>query len=249
MIDMKNTLFITTFLFILNGCSSLNESVLNEKENISDTAYDYIYKKIGAVDRLILTQPKPTLENGIYKFNLRTDYYEFSNQEIIIFNNYLKRKCLEMHGDMKETWCIKSDKPLFFAQISKKEIHINEPINNHSERWNSFAKKMGFKSNNEIAEEKQQQIENSIKSYKYMNEKYNKTIRSDVGTMVCKRDEWDSSAFYIGYIDSKEKSKVKILIIKKAMDINNQIAEIKIEQKQIWDDIKNWYVCNYNIRL
>ncbi|WP_446471531.1 hypothetical protein [Xenorhabdus stockiae] len=248
MLKTKKILFATILLLILSGCESLNESVLNEKKSIRETAYDYAYKKYGAVDRLVLPLPKPILENNVYHFQTNIPHFKFTNQEIITFNNYLKRECFNMNGTMNDSWCVNNEKPLFYASISKGEIIIKEPVDKNSISWHSYAKEVGFKSNREIAEKKFEQYKNEIKLNEYIKTLYNKTLSSETGTMVCKTDPFDHSAFYIGYIDSKERNKIKVLIIKKGIEINQRIAEIKIEQKLIWDDIKNWYVCNYKFQ-
>ncbi|MEX6038740.1 hypothetical protein [Providencia hangzhouensis] len=94
--------------------------MLNEQEKISDTAYHYIYKKAGSVDRLIFTQQKPILENNIYRFHSRTDYFEFSNEEINIFNSYLNRECKKLNGDFDGAWCVNNKNP-YFMPIYQKE--------------------------------------------------------------------------------------------------------------------------------
>lgn len=245
---IKKTLIMVTLSLTLSACSSLHDSILNEQERISDTAYDYIYKKFGSIDRIILPLQKPTLENEIYRFHSTTDYFSFSNQEIDTFNDYLSRECLKLNGNFNGSWCVKNEKPLFFAKISSREINIDDPINKNSDDWSYLVKQMGFRSDSEIEKEYIELERNALKSIEYERNQYSKTLTSDIGTMICKKDEIESSSLYIGYIDAKEKSKIKVLIIKKGMYIDNQITEIKIEQKQIWDDIKNWYVCDYNIQ-
>ncbi|MFH6893510.1 hypothetical protein ACHCAL_05505 [Providencia huaxiensis] len=248
MLGINKKIILSITSVALSACASMHESVLNEQEKISDTAYNYIYKKAGSVDRLIFTQQKPILENNIYRFHSRTDYFEFSNEEINIFNSYLNKECKKLNGNFDGAWCVNDEKPLFYANISKREINIDEPINKDSENWKVLAKKMGFKSDSDIAQEKIEIAKNDLKSLEYIKLQYAKTLTSDIGSMVCKRDEIEPNTFYVGYIDAKEKSKIKVLVIKKGMELGNQIADIKIEQKQIWDDMKNWYVCEYNIQ-
>ncbi|WP_272513197.1 hypothetical protein [Providencia sp. PROV215] len=250
MIKTKRILALIAFALIANGCSSLNESRLTDsstKENkyISEIAYDYAYNKYGAIDRVVLSLPKPILKNNIYYFQTNIPHFKFTNQEIENFNKYLKKTCFNMNGIMENSWCVDNDKPLFYAVIEKEGIVITEPIDANSNSWKLAAREIGFKTSGERIDEEFKQARDE---YKNQSIQYDKVNSSGLGTMICKKDEFDYPAFYIGYLESKENGKIKVLIVKKGIKLNETISEIKIEQKQIWDDIKNWYVCEYKFQ-
>ena len=65
--------------------------------------------------------------------------------------------------------------------------------------------------------------------------------------MICKNgDASGSQILSIGYIEDKSANKLKISLVKKIY-VSLNMPDPSFSPITIWDHVKNWYVCDYDI--
>lgn len=190
-----------------------------------------------------------------------------------LWNKISQQRCNKYGGNLvskKHTayfnvMCLKNDLPLFYISINdtyNSEIYIGnsngaqgisavvaEATDYNNQLWLSKAKKEGWQPGyeNKIKSDNLQYSNKQKLIKKQIDKAYADTSVSPIGTMICKNgDASGSQILSIGYIEDKSANKLKISLVKKIY-VSLNMPDPSFSPITIWDHVKNWYVCDYDI--